>query len=90
MIHRHLMTMDRPAGSRNGSTPAQWYLRSLSDRDTHRGELQPDGMVLAACGAAFKPLVLCVRGSLALPGGPADPDQICPSCYREPIRTGAQ
>ena len=28
-----------------------WYLRSIGDRDTHRGELMhPDGTVTAACG----------------------------------------
>lgn len=90
MTHAELMISDGAAGSRNGGTPASWYLRTLADQDTHRGELQPDGTVLAACGAAFRPARLYQLGSLALPGGPADPDQICPACYREPIRTGAQ
>ena len=75
---------------RSGSTPASWYLRSLADQDTHRGELLPDGTVVAVCGTAFRPRALRSLGSLALPGGPADPDQICPACYREQTRTGAQ
>lgn len=74
---------------RNGSTSRDWYLRSLADQDTHRGDLQPDGTVTAACGAVFHPRKLFLMGSLALPGGPADPDQICPPCYRESVRTGA-
>lgn len=65
---------------RSGSTPASWYLRSLADRDTHRGELQPNGTVVAVCGATFRPRALRSLGSLALPGGPSDPDQICPQC----------
>lgn len=73
---------------RGGSTPKDWYLRSLADQDTHRGELQPDGTVTAVCGVAFRPRELFLMGSLALPGGPADPDQICPACYYEPMRTG--
>ncbi len=32
-----------------------WYLRSLGDHDTHRGELREDGLVLARCGAIFTP-----------------------------------
>lgn len=74
---------------RSGSTPASWYLRTLADQDTHRGEPQMDGTVLAVCGAVFRPRALYLLGSLALPGGPADPDQICPACYSEPVRTGA-
>jgi hypothetical protein len=31
-----------------------WYLRSIGDRDTHRGTLlHPDGTVTAACGIRF-------------------------------------
>ncbi len=32
-----------------------WYLRSLGDHDTHRGELRGDGTVLAHCEASFTP-----------------------------------
>lgn len=67
-----------------------WYLRSLRDHDTHRGELREDGTVMARCGASFTPrLTLQVtgpppgeltEGPLALKGNPPDPDQICQNC----------
>lgn len=67
-----------------------WYLRSLRDQDTHRGELRGDGTVLAVCGATFRPRpTLTVvgpppgtlaNGPLALKGSPSDPDQTCPQC----------
>ncbi|MGH3852474.1 MAG: hypothetical protein ACRDR6_03060 [Pseudonocardiaceae bacterium] len=57
-----------------------WYLRSLSDRDTHRaGLLHPDGTVTAACGIRFRPPEFR-RGTTALRGEPPDPDQICLAC----------
>lgn len=58
-----------------------WYLRSTGDADTHRGQLRPDGTVVAECGAQFRPPPI-VPGGPALPGEPPDPDQICPDCYR--------
>ncbi len=58
-----------------------WYLRSLADRDTHRGELNPDGTVAAQCGIRFAPRRL-VLGGVALPGHPQDRDQICPECHQ--------
>jgi hypothetical protein len=59
-----------------------WYLRSIGDRDTHRGTLlHPDGTVTAACGIRFRPREL-VRGATALRGEPADSEQICPGCHR--------
>jgi hypothetical protein len=58
-----------------------WYLRSIADQDTHHGELQPDGLVAAVCGLVFKPRPL-PYDRLALPGRPADPEQICPQCQR--------
>lgn len=60
-----------------------WYLRSLSDADTHRGVLE-SGAVFALCGATFPPLPLAY-GTVALLGGPADPGQICPRCYRATV-----
>ncbi|MEO7195953.1 MAG: hypothetical protein ABIZ05_14255 [Pseudonocardiaceae bacterium] len=54
-----------------------WYLRSISDRDTHRGELQPSGKVHAECGAVFTPPAY-LRGGL--PGEPPDPKQVCSAC----------
>jgi hypothetical protein len=56
-----------------------WYLRSISDRDTHRGELRPDGTVVARCGVVFRPKSL-PYDRIALPGHPQDRDQICPDC----------
>jgi hypothetical protein len=33
-----------------------WYLRSIGDRDIHRGTLlHPDGTLTAACGIRFRP-----------------------------------
>jgi hypothetical protein len=58
-----------------------WYLRSLCDHDTHRGELRHDGTVVALCGVTFRPRLL-PAGTVALPGQPPDPAQICPQCYR--------
>jgi hypothetical protein len=62
-----------------------WYLRSIGDRDTHRGTLlHPDGTVSAACGIRFRPReLLC--GATALPGEPPDPGQICPACRRSSV-----
>ncbi|MGH3825530.1 MAG: hypothetical protein ACRDRA_22230 [Pseudonocardiaceae bacterium] len=67
-----------------------WYLRSFGDQDTHRGDLRPDGTVLARCGAVFTPRPTwrvigpppgtIVTGDLALKGNPSDPDQVCPRC----------
>lgn len=56
-----------------------WYLRSAGDCDTHCGELRPDGMVAALCGAVFVPKPLPLD-RIALPGHPQDRDQICPAC----------
>lgn len=46
-----------------------WYLRSLCDRDTHRGQLRHDGTVVALCGVTFRPRLL-PAGTVALPGQP--------------------
>ncbi len=52
----------------------------MADHDTHRGELNPDGTVVARCGIRFPPRLL--PGGLALPGYPQDREQICPECQR--------
>jgi hypothetical protein len=57
-----------------------WYRRSLSDHDTHRGHLRR-GQVTAACGMEFSPLRAWRKGGAALPGEPPEPEQICPECY---------
>lgn len=67
-----------------------WYLRSLSDHDTHRGQLNENGTVLAHCGVNFAPRPtwqvtgpppgqLTAAGP-ALRGNPPDPDQVCQDC----------
>lgn len=63
-----------------------WFLRSLADRDTHRGLYSPGTRsVHARCGVEFVPLRLGLSGDrLALAGWPPDPDQICPVCAGRP------
>jgi hypothetical protein len=34
------------------ASAASWYLRSMGDHDTHRGERRTDGTVVAACGGS--------------------------------------
>jgi hypothetical protein len=78
----HLDGRDRPRSA--------WYLRSLGDHDTHRGELNQDGLVLAACGAVFMPRPTLkvvgpppgelVAAGPALKGNPPDPEQVCQEC----------
>jgi hypothetical protein len=81
----HLLTVTDGTTSKQASAtviePARWYLRSAADRDTHRGQLFDDGMVMAECGLIFKPRTL-VYGAKALPGEPPDPGQVCPRCRR--------
>jgi len=67
-----------------------WFLRSLSDHDTHHGRMRADGTVAARCGLSFTPrptLTVAgqppgalVAGPLALKGNPPDPQQICRQC----------
>ena len=60
-----------------------WYLRSMADQDTHRGEYSiTSHKVHAACGLQFVPLKLADGAPLVLPGDPPDPDQICPDCHQ--------
>lgn len=68
--------------------PAQWFVRSFADGDTHAGSWLPrGGSVVSACGLSF---VLMPVGWPAerrpLSGPPPDPDQICPSCYRSVLK----
>ncbi|MGH3686416.1 MAG: hypothetical protein ACRDRU_18615 [Pseudonocardiaceae bacterium] len=56
-----------------------WYLRSKADRDTHHGELGPEGTVAALCGVRFTPIPL-PYDRVSLPGYPQDRDQTCPEC----------
>jgi hypothetical protein len=56
-----------------------WYLRSISDGDTHCGALH-HGIVVARCGIRFSPSPLPFNRIALPPGHPPDPDQICPDC----------
>jgi hypothetical protein len=67
------------------SQTMSWYLQSMGDADTHRGELQPDGTLSAVCGIHFRPIDLPL-GGVSLQGYPPDPDQICPDCAADPSR----
>lgn len=52
-----------------------WYLRSLANRDTHRGNYSIiTRSVHAICGIEFVPLQLPLGGP-ALPGSPLDPSR---------------
>jgi hypothetical protein len=64
--------MNRPA----------WYLKSMSDQDTHRGAYSPaTRSVHAVCGIEFRPVPIGLTGDrLALSGHPPYPQQICPDC----------
>jgi hypothetical protein len=65
-----------------------WYLRSMADADTHRGDYSiVTRSVHALCGIEFIPKELPLGGP-ALPGSPLDPDQVCPQCRtaRAPAR----
>lgn len=54
-----------------------WYLRSLRDGDTHYGDWQPDGTVIAKCGLRFD---LPAHNYPGLSGDPPDPEQACREC----------
>lgn len=58
-----------------------WYLRSMGDRDTHRGTYSiTTRSVHAACGAEFQPLKTTAGAPIVLAGSPLDPDQVCQVC----------
>jgi hypothetical protein len=81
MKRRQQRAVCRAKGVALMSEPMSWYLQSMGDADTHRGELQPDGTVSAVCGIQFRPIDLPL-GGVSLRGHPPDPDQICPDCAR--------
>jgi hypothetical protein len=63
-----------------------WYLRSMGDQDTHRGQYSiTTRSVHSACGAEFVPIKLANGAPLVLPGSPPDPEQVCPDCRRTPV-----
>lgn len=76
----------------NTQVPAQWWVRSFADRDTHRGTYsEASRSVHAACGIEFVPLPVGIPARRQpLPGYPQDPDQICPECARYPKPQVAQ
>ncbi|MGH3669834.1 MAG: hypothetical protein ACRDSH_04260 [Pseudonocardiaceae bacterium] len=58
-----------------------WYVRSLADRDTHRGHhSMVTRSVHAVCGVEFVPLRALLNRGPELPGRPPDPAQVCPDC----------
>ena len=67
---------------------AAWFLRSMSDKDTHRGIYSPATRnVHSRCGLEFIPLPIGIRGDrISLPGEPPDPDQVCPTCSGRAMR----
>lgn len=63
--------------------PARWFLRSLTDSDTHLGAWSgATRSVHSRCGREFVPVAL-PYGGYFLPGPPQDPAQICPQCQRD-------
>jgi hypothetical protein len=68
--------------------PAQWWVRSFADRDTHRGTYsEASRSVRSQCGVEFVPLAVGIPARRQpLPGNPQDPDQICPACYRSGLK----
>lgn len=71
-----------------GRDVTEWYVRSMGDNDTHRGQYSTTTRsVHALCGIEFVPLPIGWRGDrLTLPGQPPDPKQVCPDCYRTEVR----
>ena len=78
--------MSRPAGGHDSAAIRSWYLHTHADGDTHRGILNDAGIVRAHCGLDFIPQRLAIR-SLAFPGYPPDPEQVCPKCKAVPAPT---
>jgi hypothetical protein len=68
-----------------GPDATQWYLRSMSDYDTHRGQYCiTTSKVRTICGIEFVPIPTGWRGDrLALTGKPPDPEQICSHCHQD-------
>ena len=59
-----------------------WFLRSMSDGDTHRGIYSPaTRKVQARCGAEFEPLKKTNGAPIMLVAVPPDPVQICSACH---------
>lgn len=69
-----------------------WYLRSMGDRDTHRGTYSiTAGIVAADCGLGFVPLTQTNSAPIVLNGDPPDPDQVCPECQQaRPVHSAGQ
>jgi hypothetical protein len=58
-----------------------WFLRSMGDRDTHRGVYSPaTRSVHALCGLEFQPLKRTTGAPIVLTPVPPDPEQVCPTC----------
>jgi len=58
-----------------------WFLRSISDRDTHRGIYSSaTRSVHAVCGIEFQPLKRATGAPIAFTPSPPDRDQVCQQC----------
>ena len=67
------------AGSREAA--GDWFLRSMSNQDTHRGTYSIiTRSVHALCGAEFEPLKRSNGAPIMLTPAPPDPDQVCQDC----------
>jgi hypothetical protein len=65
----------------------QWFLRSMADRDTHKGRFSTvTRSMRAVCGIEWVPRRFGLRERLALPGEPPDSEQIYLICSRREVR----
>lgn len=63
-----------------------WFLKSMGDRDTHRGRYSiATRSVHAVCGREFEPMRRTTGEPITL-ASPPDPAQVCPDCRRIPRR----
>jgi hypothetical protein len=73
---------DGLAVSTAGDPSVSWFLRSMADSDSHRGDYSiVTRSVPAVCGIEFVSKELPLSGP-ALPGSPLDSGQVCPNCQR--------
>ena len=75
------MTNGTADAARSREAAGDWFLRSMSDRDTHRGIYSiTTRSVHALCGAEFEPLKRTNGTPIVLSPAPPDPDQVCQEC----------
>jgi hypothetical protein len=85
---RRIHTVTGRSPTVSTQAPAQWWVRSFADRDTHRGTYsEASRSVRSRCSVEFVPLAVGIPARRQpLPGNPQDPDQICPTCYRSSVK----